>query len=103
MRGGGSRYRAALLRDPQLIEFMATKALPKKAPPPPLEEFDPIRAELANMQDILWRILYATLRADPKGAPTAARPEMPWEARQNELLSAKSEWIRRQMVPWEVN
>ncbi|HMH59213.1 MAG TPA: hypothetical protein VK537_08530 [Galbitalea sp.] len=82
---------------------MATRALPKKPPPPPLEEFDPIRGELANMQDILWRILYATMRADPKGAPTAARPEMPWEARQNELLAAKSLHLRSILVPWEVN
>lgn len=82
---------------------MATRATPKKAPPPALEEFDPIRAELANIQDILWRVLFATLHTDPKGAPTAARPEMPWEARQNELLSAKSQHLRSILVPWEVN
>lgn len=100
---GGSRFRAAKLREPQLIERMALQADPAKPPAPELEEFDPLRAELANIQDILWRILYAAGRADPKHAPSAPRPELPWAARRSEIHDIKSRAVLSIWMPWEVN
>lgn len=101
--GRGSHYRAAKLRDPQLVEHMALRGDQSTAPKPTLEEFDSLRAEFAEIKDILWIIAYTAGRSDPKHAPKAARPEMPWEPRRAELMSDKSRWIRSQMVPWEVD
>lgn len=101
--GAGSHYRAARLRDPALIEEMATAPEPAKPAPPRLEEFGPLRGDLADIKDLLWRLLYMTGHIDPKGAPTAPRPEMPWEARRSELLADKSRFVRAILMPWEVD
>lgn len=70
---------------------------------PAIEEFDSLRAELANIQDILWRIFYVSGRADPKHAPTAPRPDLPWDARRSELHDLKSRAVLSIWMPWEVN
>ncbi|MFE2998663.1 hypothetical protein ACFXG4_27130 [Nocardia sp. NPDC059246] len=98
----GSHYRAARLRDPQLIEEMALAPDPKPEPPR-FEEFDSLRADLADLKDVLWRILYVSGRSDPKHAPTASRPELPWAARRSEMLADKSRYVRSILLPWEVN
>ncbi len=77
--------------------------MPKNTAKPTLEEFDSLRAEFAEIKDILWIIAYTAGRNDPKHAPKSPRPEMPWDAIISEMLSDKSRWIRSRMVPWEVD
>lgn len=100
----GSHYRAARLRDPRLVEQMVAAPEKRTPPKPPrLEDFSPLRADLADIKDLLWRVVYAAAQADAKHAPTERRPELPWETRKSEIASARSRAVQAILLPWEVN
>lgn len=77
--------------------------MPESAASIPLEGFDPVMARLANIEDYLARILFATAHADPSGAPMAARPEMPHVARRREIKQRKARAIEMRLIPGGAN
>lgn len=98
----GSHYQAAKLRDPDLIAEMARKKDSDESSPPALEDFDAFRVELARVQDLLYRILYATVHSSSE-PPSAPRPVMPWEEIRDEIGSQDMLVLKMGLVPWEVN
>ncbi|MGV9540930.1 hypothetical protein ACWDSF_06355 [Nocardia beijingensis] len=92
----GSHYQSAKLRDPEIIEQLA--AAPESSGSIPLEGFDPVIARLANIEDLLARLMFVTAHADPSGAPSAARPEMPHVARRRELKQKKAKSLEMRLI-----
>lgn len=84
----GSRYVSARLRDPDTIEALANLPEPEPAEAP-MEGFTPLIARMANIEELLWRLLYAVLRADPSTAPKAARPVIPHMKRREEVQRSR--------------
>lgn len=97
----GSHYQAAKLHDPDLIEEMARKKDSDEVTPPALEDFDSLRMSFARVEDLLWKILYATARSDQE-PPSAPRPVMPWVKVRDELGSEDIMVLKMGLVPWEV-
>lgn len=65
----------------------------------PLEGFDPLMSRIANLEDLVTRVLYATARVDPAGAPLAARPLPPHEVRRQELKRNKANSVELKLIP----
>lgn len=65
----------------------------------PLEGFGPVEARLANIEDRLTQILYATGHVDPAGAPTTPRPRMPHIAHRAEIKRANDRAFELQLIP----
>ncbi|WP_228002137.1 hypothetical protein [Nocardia australiensis] len=73
--------------------------MPETAGPIPLEGFDPLISRLANIEDLLTRVMYATAHADVATAPTAARPEPPHIQRRRELKRDKANAMELRLIP----
>lgn len=100
--GQGSRYQSAKLQEPDTIDRLAS--LPDSdAAAVPLEGFDPLIARLANIEDWLARLVFVTAHADPTGAPSALRPEMPHVARRREIKAAKRNAFEMRLIPGGVD
>lgn len=82
--GQGSRYISALLSDPDTVDALANLPEPERTDPP-MAGFTPLMARLANLEELLWRLIYVTARADPSGAPKASRPVIPHVKRREEI------------------
>jgi len=75
---------SARLRDPDTVEALAK--LPEQEPGDlPMEGFTPLMGRLANLEELLWKLIYLTARADPSNAPKAARPIIPHVKRREEI------------------
>lgn len=98
----GSRYRSAQLHEPAVIERLAQMPDPTNEDFP-LEGFDPLMSRLANLEDLLTQLIYATARADATGAPTAARPVLPHIARRREMKRGKRSALEAQLTPGGVD
>lgn len=94
----GTRYGAAKLRDPDVIEALAQMPEPTESDIP-LEGFGPIEARLANLEDRLTQLIYAVAHADPAGAPHTPRPRMPHVVRRGELRRESSRAFELQLIP----
>lgn len=64
----------------------------------PLEGFSPLMSRLANLEDLLMRLIYTTAHADASTAPTAPRPEMPHIARRRELKRGRRNSLEQQLI-----
>ncbi|MEV6432570.1 hypothetical protein [Nocardia sp. NPDC051463] len=93
----GSRYRSAKLREPEVVEALAQLPEPTSTDIP-LEGFDPLIARLANIEDLLNRLIFVTAHADAAAAPSAARPEMPHLALRRELKRRKATALEMRLI-----
>lgn len=80
-----SRYRAAKLYDPEIVEALANMPEPKDLAHPPLEGYDPVVARLDSLIDRVTQSMYLSGHQDPSKAPTMPRPVLPHEARRKEI------------------
>lgn len=96
----------AKLQEPDLVEALAAAPEPDEQEMP-LDGWDQYLARMANIEDLLTRILYATLHTDPSAAPSAPRPEMPYVKRRKEIQSqrkdAKRRHVEMQLIPGGVD
>jgi hypothetical protein len=98
----GSKYRSTKLSDPEFVEALASQPEPEDSPLP-LDGWDAHLSRLANIEDLLWRLIYVSAHSDPSGAPAADRPEMPHVKRRREIQAqrkdARRHRVEMQLIP----
>lgn len=72
----GTAYSSAVLQDPDVVEALAAEP-DDESPDLPIEGFGLIESRLAAMEDRLTQAVWLLSKADPAGAPRAARPVYP--------------------------
>ncbi len=93
----GSHYKAAKLTDPAVIEVLL-EAEELEDEDFPLVGWDQSLARMANIEDLLGQILYATARIDPAAAPRAVRAVAPHVKRRNEIKQQRRNANRAQKL-----
>lgn len=71
----GTAYGSAVLQDPDVVEALAAE--PDGDGELPLEGYGFLESRLAAMEDRLTQAVWLLSKADPAGAPRAARPVYP--------------------------
>lgn len=96
----GSRYQAARLRDPAVVEYLAEQDDEGSSAAPSLESWNPMREQLATITDVLLSILYATAH-DESTPPVSPRPEYPHMLRRQEIRREGLRELDMILVPYE--
>lgn len=94
----GTRYQAAKLRDPEVVDALA--AMPEDAEPEiPLEGFTALHTRLANIEDRLTQLTYVTAHSEAAAAPLTPRPRMPHIERRAEIKRERDRAFEEQLIP----
>ncbi|MBF6368428.1 hypothetical protein IU469_22280 [Nocardia puris] len=86
------------MADPEVIAALAE--MPPATPGDlPLVGYDPLVARLANLEDLLYQLIWVTARADPSNAPRAVRPVTPIEKWRDEVKRTKKHGLLARILP----
>lgn len=96
----GSHYRAAILKDPMVVEVLARQE-DSKGGHPPVEDWDGVQSQLSTANDLLLKILYATAQQNPSEAPETPKPVYPHLQRRREMKAEKRRRLEMVLVPHE--
>lgn len=96
----GSKYQAARLQDPALVEFLATQDDDAGSSAPSVESWNPMREDMARIADLLLAILYATAH-DDSTPPSTPRPAYPHLLRRDEIRREGLRELDLILVPHE--
>lgn len=88
------------MSDPAVVEALASRKEDDDGPAVvPIEGFGAVESRLANIEDRLVQLIYATLRTDSAGAPGAARPVYPHKEAREQKRRAGMRAFELQLIP----
>lgn len=94
----GTAYSSAVLQDPDVVEALAAEP-DDESTDVPIEGFGPLAARLAALEDRLTQAVWLLAKADPAGAPRAARPVYPHIQLREDMRRARMTRLEHQLIP----
>lgn len=94
----GTAYGSAVLQDPDVVEALAAEPDDESADLP-IEGFGLIESRLAALEDRVTQAVWLLAKADPAGAPRAARPVYPHIQMREDKRRARMTRLEHQLIP----
>jgi hypothetical protein len=95
----GTAYGSAILQDPDVVEALAAELDDDEPADLPIEGFGLLESRLAAIEDRITQAVWLAAKADPAGAPRAARPVYPHIQMRQDMHRARMTHMEHQLIP----